>query len=99
LKAKKCTYAQCIVCDEVVSDLSCNTSNFIRHVEKCKPDMHAEYKSLSGSKKTILPYERNDEKKKQSPEINNLFIFKYLIVLCSLPLRLVECEGKKNLIW
>ena len=99
MKAKKCTYAQCIVCDEVVSDLSCNTSNFIRHIKKCKPDMYVQYKSLSESKQKILPYESKDEKKKLSPEIINLFIFKYLIVLCSLPLRLVECEGKENLIW
>ena len=35
----------------------------------------------------------NDEKKKLTQENLNIFIFKYLIIMCSLPYRLVECEG------
>ncbi|RNA02267.1 hypothetical protein BpHYR1_041918, partial [Brachionus plicatilis] len=96
-KKKLCTYAKCTSCNEIGNDLACNTSNFIRHLKKCNSNIYNEFKILYERKLSVMAFESSDEKKELSQQNINFFIFKYLIVLCSLPLRLVETEEISSL--
>ena len=85
------TYAKCVTCNTGVHDFAFNTSNFIRHTKGCNHDIYNDYKKLSQRK--APENELDSQKKKLTQENINLFIFKYLIIQCALPYRLVECEG------
>ncbi|RNA04333.1 zinc finger BED domain-containing 4-like [Brachionus plicatilis] len=80
----------CITCKIKITDTKTNTSNFIRHTKKCNPQYYEEFNQKQNRRKEVC---ETDKKKKLNQENITFFIFKYLIIGCSLPFGLIESDG------
>lgn len=84
--------AECIKCHKVIRDHDKSTGNYKTHMISCNPEKYAEYKAIKETK-TQATYMVKEGPKTLTDELITEYIIKFLIIMCSLPYRLVETNG------
>lgn len=84
--------AKCNKYGTEISDVKTSTGNFKRHLASCNPEKLIEYDTLKEVKlRSVLPIK--EAPKSTTTDMITDYIIKFLIIMCSLPYRLVETVG------